>query len=71
MPVETNTPHAGATPWNSISNQGGDLPISKRQHLRGPNGHTHRRSGATVEDSHEGPLNDQRNPIKLVKRKRT
>jgi hypothetical protein len=38
--------------------RGEECPISKRQHLRDPNGYTHRCSGATVEDSHKGPLNN-------------
>jgi hypothetical protein len=33
-----------------------ECPISKRQHLRDPNGNTRRCSGATVEGSPEGPL---------------
>jgi hypothetical protein len=32
-----------------------ECPISKRQHLRDPNGYTRRCSGATVGDSHKGP----------------
>jgi hypothetical protein len=39
-----------------------ECPISKRQHLREPNGYTCRCSGATVGDSHEGPLNNQGKP---------
>jgi hypothetical protein len=39
-----------------------ECPISKRQHLREPNGYTRRCSGATVGDSHEGPLNNQGKP---------
>jgi hypothetical protein len=39
-----------------------ERPISKRQHLRDPNGYTHRCSGATLGDSHKGPLNDQWKP---------
>jgi hypothetical protein len=41
--------------------------MSKRQHLRDPNGHTHRCSGATVGDSHEDPLNNQGKQLKLIK----
>jgi hypothetical protein len=37
-----------------------ERPISRLQHLREPNGYTHRCSGATVGDSHKGPLNNQR-----------
>jgi hypothetical protein len=32
--------------------------ISKCQHLWDPNEYTHRCSGATVGDSHKGPLNN-------------
>jgi hypothetical protein len=39
-----------------------ERPISKRQHLRDPNGYTHRCSGATIGDSHKGPLNNQGKP---------
>jgi hypothetical protein len=39
-----------------------ESPISKRQHLRDPNGYTHRCSGATVGDSHKGPLNNKGKP---------
>jgi hypothetical protein len=34
-------------------------PISRLQHLREPDRYTHRCSGATVRDSHEGPLNNR------------
>jgi hypothetical protein len=37
-------------------------PISRLQHLRDPDGYTHRCSGATVEDSHKGPQNNQGKP---------
>jgi hypothetical protein len=40
-----------------------ERPISKRQHLQDPNGYTHRCLGATVGDSHEGPLNSQGKPV--------
>jgi hypothetical protein len=36
-----------------------ERPISRLQHLRDPNGNTHRCSGATVGDSPKGPLNNQ------------
>jgi hypothetical protein len=36
-----------------------ERPISRLQHLRHPNGNTHRCSGATVGDSPKGPLNNQ------------
>jgi hypothetical protein len=39
-----------------------ERPISKRQHLRDPNGYARRCSGATVGDSHKGPLNNQGKP---------
>jgi hypothetical protein len=39
-----------------------ERPISKHQHLRDPNGYTHKCSGATVGDSHKGPLNNQGKP---------
>jgi hypothetical protein len=39
-----------------------ERPISRRQHLQDPNGYTHRCSGATVGDNHEGPLNNQGKP---------
>jgi cell wall-associated NlpC family hydrolase len=45
-----------------------ERPISKRQHLRDPNGYTHKCSGATIGDSHKGPLNYQGNPPKTHKK---
>jgi hypothetical protein len=39
-----------------------ERPISKRQHLRDPNGYTHRCLGATVGDSHKGALNNRGKP---------
>jgi hypothetical protein len=36
-----------------------ERPISRLQHLRDPNGNTHRCSGATVGDSPKGPLNNR------------
>jgi hypothetical protein len=53
-------PH-GITP----ATRGEESPINKRQHLRDPPGHTHRCSGATVGDSHKGPLNNQGKPTHL------
>jgi hypothetical protein len=47
-----------AAPRNSVSKPGGRTSHQQRQHLRDPNGYTHRCSGATVGDSHEGPLNN-------------
>jgi hypothetical protein len=35
-----------------------ERPISRIQHLREPDGYTHRCSGVTVRDSHKGPLNN-------------
>jgi hypothetical protein len=51
----------------AFSNQGEECPISKCQHPRDPNGYTRRCSGATVGDSHKGPLNNQGNPLKTRK----
>jgi hypothetical protein len=50
---------ASATPRSSIATRGEESPISRRQHLRDPNGYTRRCSGATVGDGHKGPLNNQ------------
>jgi hypothetical protein len=36
-----------------------ERPISRLQHLRDPNGNTHRCSGATVGDNPKGPLNNR------------
>jgi hypothetical protein len=48
--------------------RGEESPISKHQHLRDPNGYTYRCSGATVRDSHKGPLNNQGIPAYLRKK---
>jgi hypothetical protein len=56
-------PH-GLTP----ATRGEESPISKRQHLRDPPGYTHRCSGATVGDSHKGPLNNRGKPAYLRKK---
>jgi hypothetical protein len=50
-----------------------ESPINKRRHLRDPNGYTRKCSGATVGDSHKGPVNNQGKPtyFKKTKRKRT
>jgi hypothetical protein len=48
---------------NSIATRREERPISKRQPLRVPNGYHRRGSGATVRDSHEGPLMNRENPI--------
>jgi hypothetical protein len=42
--------------------RGEESLINKRQHLRAPPGYTHRCSGATIGDSHKGPLNNQGKP---------
>jgi hypothetical protein len=47
---------ASAPPRNSIATRREERPISKHQPLRVPNGYHRRGSGATVGDSHEGPL---------------
>jgi hypothetical protein len=39
-----------------------ECPINKCQHLRDRDGYTRRCSGATVGDSHMGPLNNQGKP---------
>jgi hypothetical protein len=50
-----------------------ERPISRLQHLREPDWYTHRCSGATVGDSHEGPLKNRGGsclkPAKNAKRK--
>jgi hypothetical protein len=46
-------------------------PISRCQHLWGPNGYTRRCSGATVGDSHKGPLNNQGKPTFFHKKQNT
>jgi hypothetical protein len=52
-----------------------ECPISRLQHLRDPNGNTHRCLGATVGDSPKGPLNNRGEthvrPAKNVKHKST
>jgi hypothetical protein len=52
-----------------------ERPISRLQHLRDPDGNTHRCSGATVGDSPNGPLNNQGKtrlkPAKNAKHKST
>jgi hypothetical protein len=47
-----------------------ESPISKRQHLWDPNGYTRRCSGATVGDSHKGPLNNQGEPTYSRKKRK-
>jgi hypothetical protein len=45
-----------APPRNSTTSKREECPINKHQPLRGPNGYHRRGSGATVRDSHWGPL---------------
>jgi hypothetical protein len=67
---------SGARPAGSLgrpygptpATRGEESPISKRQHLRDPPGYTHRCSGATVGDSHKGPLNNRGKPTYLRKK---
>jgi hypothetical protein len=44
-------------------------PINRLQHLRDHDGYTHRCPGATVRDSHKGPLNNRGNPLKTCKKR--
>jgi hypothetical protein len=44
-----------------------ERPISKRQPLRVPNGHHRRGTGATIGESHEGPLITRKNPFFFAK----
>jgi hypothetical protein len=61
---------SGARPAGSLTRPHGttsttrreERPISKRQHLWDPNGHTRRCSWATDGNSHKGPLNNQGKP---------
>jgi hypothetical protein len=77
MPAETITPHTGKSCEKTLQEhprsckasgarpggtRGKERPISKRQHLRDPNGYTQRCLGATVGDNHKGPLNNQGKP---------
>jgi hypothetical protein len=53
---------AGPLSWphgKTLATRREECPISRLQHLRGPDGCTHRCSGATVGDSHKVPLNNQ------------
>jgi hypothetical protein len=63
---------ASAPPRNSTATRREESPISKRQPPRVPNGYHHRGSGATVRDSHKGPLVTGENPPfrKIIKCKR-
>jgi hypothetical protein len=45
-----------------------ECPISRLQHLREPDGYTHRCSGATIKDNDKGPLNNRGNPLKTCKK---
>jgi hypothetical protein len=49
---------ASATPRSSTTTRREESPISRRQHLRDPNGYTRKCLGATVGDSHKGRLNN-------------
>jgi hypothetical protein len=63
-----------ARPHGTAQHPGGDRPISKHQPLQDPNGYHCRGSGATVGDSHRGPLKNRGKPIffcKNTKHKRT
>jgi hypothetical protein len=62
---------ASAPPRNNTTTRREEGPISKRQPLRVPNGYHRRGSGATVGDSHEGPLITGENPFfkKMIKHK--
>jgi hypothetical protein len=61
---------SGARPAGSLTRPHGtalatrreERPISRLQHLRDPNGKTHRCSGAIVGDSPKGPLNNHGKP---------
>jgi hypothetical protein len=52
-----------APPWNGIATRREEYPINKHQPLRVPSGYHRRGSGATVGDSHRGPLNNRAKPI--------
>jgi hypothetical protein len=54
----------------ALATRGEERPISKRQHLRDPSGYTHRCSGATVGDSHKGPLNNWGKPTSSRKKRK-
>jgi hypothetical protein len=54
---------ASAPPRNSVATRREERPISKHQPLRVPDGYHRRGSGATVGDSHKGPLITGENPI--------
>jgi hypothetical protein len=49
---------ASTPPQNSTATRREECPISKHQPLRVPNGYHRRGLGATVGDSHGGPLNN-------------
>jgi hypothetical protein len=54
---------ASAPPRNRIATRREECPISKHQSLRIPDGYHRRGSGATVGDSHKGPLITEGKPI--------
>jgi hypothetical protein len=53
-------------PRTSTASRREECPISKHQPLRNPNGYHYRGSGATVGDSHRGPLNNRGKPISFA-----
>jgi hypothetical protein len=57
---------ASTPPWNSTTSRREEHPISKHQPLRDPNGYHRKGSGATVRDSHRGPLNNRGKPHFLL-----
>jgi hypothetical protein len=50
--------------------RGEERLVSKRQHLRDPNRYTHKCSGATIGDSHKGPLNNWGKPTSSRKKRK-
>jgi hypothetical protein len=56
---------ASAHPRNGTSTRREECPISEHQSLRVPNGYPRRGSGATIGDSHRGPLITGGKPIFL------
>jgi hypothetical protein len=55
-----------APPQNSIATRRDERPISKHQPLCFPDGYHRRGSGATVRDSHKGPLITGENPFSQI-----
>jgi hypothetical protein len=60
---------ASVPPQNNTATRREERPISKHQLLRVPNGYHRIGSGATVGDSHKGPLITGKNPLlrKIIK----